>query len=193
MALYRLIRSPQIEVVGLLTTVRKDDRKINIHETEESDLNWQAKQIGLPLYPVFLPHPCPNTEYLRLISETLAPLKKQGVTHLAFGDLFLEDIRKFREENFGKDFQLLFPLWGENTAALAKEIIQVGIKARVVAVDEKKLSRDFIGQTFDESFLKELPKGVDPCGENGEFHTFVFESPDFTRLDNFPKKRLNNS
>ncbi len=176
--LYRLLRSEDIEVVGLLTTLREKDQKINIHETDAKDLEWQAKRLNLPLHRVFLPDPCPNSIYLARVFETLNVLKAQGLTHLAFGDLFLEDIRKFREKNFGDTFSLLFPLWGEKTDVIAREIIKVGIQAKIVAVDSERLPQSLIGQPFDLKFLENLPNTVDPCGENGEFHTFVHNSPD---------------
>ena len=177
--LQKLLEDKSIEVAGLVTTIRETDKKINIHETTEQDLEWQAFKLRLPLQKVYLPLSCPNTVYVERILSALIPLKSAGVTHLAFGDLFLKDIRKFREESFQGHYQLLFPLWNCETTELAKQIISSGIKARVVAVDEKKLSVKYIGRMFDNSFLEELPEGVDPCGENGEFHTFVYDSKEF--------------
>ncbi len=177
--LHLLKQDPTIEVVGLLTTIRESDHKINIHETLESDLDLQAKKLEIPLIKVFLPPTCPNTVYLERIHTALSRLKTQGLTHLAFGDLFLKDIRKFREDNFEKQYKLIFPLWGIDTRNLSSRIIQSGIKARIVAVDESKLSSHLIGHEYDTAFIQNLPKNVDPCGENGEFHTFVYDSPDF--------------
>lgn len=180
MMLHLLQKDPSIHVMGLLTTIRETDQKINIHETATNDLDWQAEQLGIPLYKVELPSPCPNPIYIERIHNALQPLKVHGLTHLSFGDLFLKDIRDFREASFGKEYQLLFPLWGMDTKDLSLQIIHAGIKARVVTVDENKLPLTFIGRNYDATFLIELPKNVDPCGENGEFHTFVYDSPDFT-------------
>ena len=187
--LHLLLQDPTIHVMGLITTIRESDQKINIHETLSAELDWQAEQLAIPLYKVPLPSPCPNPIYIERIHQVLAPLKVHGLTHLAFGDLFLKDIRDFRESHFGKEYQLLFPLWGIDTKDLAFRIIQVGIKARIVAVDENKLPLAFIGRNYDATFLLELPKNVDPCGENGEFHTFVYGSPDVIRRnsDTFKK------
>lgn len=180
MALYRLKKDPTFELAGLFTTFRETDRKIPIHEVSLSRIEKQATAIGVPLHAIALPENCPNSIYEERIKAVLLPLKNSGITHLAFGDLFLTEIREYREKQFEPlGFDLVFPLWGENTSTLASEIMNAGIKAVVTAVDTAKLPATFIGKEFNQTFLAHLPEGIDPCGENGEFHTFVYESPNF--------------
>ena len=153
-----------------------------MHGVREELLDLQAESLGIPLEKVMIPYPCPNQVYEEKMASVLSAWKLKGVTHSIFGDLFLEDIRKYREEKLSQiDIQPVFPLWLENTYMLAKEMLRVGFRAVITCVDPKKLDPSFAGRQFDESFLKDLSSGVDPCGENGEFHTFVYEGPVFKK------------
>jgi uncharacterized protein (TIGR00290 family) len=145
-------------------------------------LEEQARAAGLPLFPVTIPSPCPNEIYERRMAEALLQLKAQGVSKMVFGDLYLEDVRAYREEKLkGTGIEPIFPLWGRPTRALAEEMIRLGIEATLVTVDPRKLPASFAGRRFDRILLNDLPSGVDPCGENGEFHTCVSGGPMFRR------------
>jgi uncharacterized protein (TIGR00290 family) len=153
-----------------------------MHGVREVLLEAQAASIGLPLIRVEIPYPCPNEVYEQAMADTLASAAAHGVTHVVFGDLFLADIRAYREAQLAKaGFTGVFPLWDRDTTVLAHEMIAVGLDARLVCVDPSRLDRSFAGRTFDRALLAELPAGVDPCGENGEFHTFVADGPMFAR------------
>lgn len=194
MAGHRLKEDPSFELIGLFTTFRETDKKIPIHEVPLSAIREQAESLGLPLCEIPLPRQCPNAEYEERVLSALRPLQQNGISHLAFGDLFLEEIRDYREKQFHQSgFSLVFPLWGMNTKELALQIIRAGIRATITAVDETKLPQTFIGREFDESFLKSLPPGVDPCGENGEFHSFVTHSPNFQTPVSPPRRTASNS
>ena len=173
-ALHELTRQG-IDVAALVTTFDQATRRVPIHNVGIDDILMQAAALNLPLWPAPLPWPCPNDRYGECLHEVL---KASGIRRVAFGDLFLEDIRQFRERMF-QGTELIFPLWGTPTADLARRIIAAGYRARVVAVDEKMLPSSLVGREFDERFLEDLPPGVDPCGENGEFHTFVYDGPGF--------------
>ena len=177
-ALHLLRERGEVDVVGLLTTVNVRHARVAMHAVREELLDAQAAAIGLPLFKVPLPWPCTNAEYESAMGAALARAKAQGVSAIAFGDLFLEDIRRYREEALaGTGLVPLFPLWGLPTRALAKAMIAGGVKAHLTCVDPKKLPARFAGRAFDAALLDELPTGVDPCGENGEFHTFVSAGP----------------
>jgi uncharacterized protein (TIGR00290 family) len=181
-ALHVLSTSPEIEVVALLTTVNEIHDRVAMHGVRRSLLEAQADSLGLPLVLAPIPHPCSNEEYERVMSGAVARAREEGVGAFAFGDLFLEDIRRYRESRLaGSGVRPLFPLWGRPTAALAEEMIASGLRARVVTVDPRHLSPDFAGRPFDREFLADLPPGVDACGENGEFHTFAWDGPMFRR------------
>jgi uncharacterized protein (TIGR00290 family) len=138
--------------------------------------------VGYEMEKIRIPYPCPNEVYEEKMRSVLTRWKKNGVTHVIFGDLFLEDVRKYREEKLAQiDLKPVFPLWHENTAVLAREIIRAGFRCLVTCVDPKKVDASFAGRQFDESLLKDLPPEVDPCGENGEFHTFVYAGPIFKK------------
>jgi uncharacterized protein (TIGR00290 family) len=142
----------------------------------------QAEALGLPLTKVLIPDPCPNDVYEQAMEKALATAKGQGITAVAFGDLFLEDIRRYREEKLRPTgLQPLFPIWGLETGQLARRMVGAGLRAHVTCVDPKQLDRDFAGRTYDETFLDDLPEGVDPCGERGEFHTFAYAGPMFEK------------
>jgi uncharacterized protein (TIGR00290 family) len=179
-ALHALRASPEVEVVGLLTTVNEVHDRVAMHGVRRSLLQAQADALGLPLVLAPIPHPCTNEEYETVMSGAVARARAEGVSAFAFGDLFLEDIRRYRESRLaGTGILPIFPLWGRPTAALAEEMIAGGLRARVVTVDPRHLSPAFAGRAFDRAFLADLPAGVDACGENGEFHTFAWDGPMF--------------
>ena len=175
-----LQQMPGIEVAGLYTTVNAAFDRVAMHAVRRQLLEAQAEAVGLPLHVIEIPWPCPNEAYERALGGFVAEQKAAGVAAMAFGDLFLEDIRDYRVEKLaGTGIEPLFPLWGRDTRALAHEMIAGGLHAYLTCVDPRKLSASFAGRPFDEALLAELPDGVDPCGENGEFHTCVFAGPMF--------------
>ncbi len=172
----------EVEVVGLLTTVDESDGRVATHAIRAELLAAQARAVGLPLLPAPIPRPCPNAAYEAAIGAAVAWARRRGVTAVAFGDLFLGDIRRYREELCERlGVTPLFPLWGLPTDALARAMTGAGLRARLVAVDPRRLDRRFAGREFDAALLAELPAGVDPCGEAGEFHTFAYAGPMFAR------------
>lgn len=172
----------ELNVIGLLTTITETFARVSMHGVREELLRRQAEVAGLPLYPVRIPFPCPNAVYEERMGQMIARLKADGVRRIVFGDLFLEDIRSYREEKLrGTGIRPVFPLWGRATRDLAHEMIASGVRATLVAVDPRKLPASFAGRSFDAALLRELPAGSDPCGENGEFHTFVSDGPMFRR------------
>ncbi|HEV3008783.1 MAG TPA: ATP-binding protein [Burkholderiales bacterium] len=177
-ALHVLRRCSDVEIAGLFTTVNEDTDRVAVHEVPGALLREQARAADAALQTIPIPRPCPNAAYERAIAQFVAGAKSAGVTHLAFGDLFLEDIRRYRERQFaGSGVELLFPLWGLPTRALAEEMTACGLRAWIVCVDSTRAPRDWAGKVFDPAFVAAVPEGIDPCGENGEFHTFVFEGP----------------
>lgn len=179
-ALHVIRQQDEVEIVALLTTINTSFARVAMHGVRESLLEAQAGSLGLPLVKVPIPSPCPNEVYERAMDEAMRRAKGEGVTHVVFGDLFLEDIRKYREEKLSPTgIKPLFPIWGLDTVELAQEMVNAGLKAYLTCVDPKKLPADFAGRTFDAQLLNELPEGVDPCGENGEFHTFSSAGPMF--------------
>jgi uncharacterized protein (TIGR00290 family) len=180
LVLHRNFKQPEYEIVSLVTTVTEGAGRVTMHGVREELLDRQADLIGLPLQKVPLPFPCPNALYEQKMAETLSGWKAQGVTHALFGDLFLEDIRRYREDRLRKlGITPVFPLWRQKTAGLAEEMLEQGFEAILTCVDTKKIAPTFAGRRFDRQLLKELPQTVDPCGENGEFHTFLFNAPFF--------------
>jgi uncharacterized protein (TIGR00290 family) len=170
-----------IEVAALHTTVTADHDRVSMHAVRRELLERQADRLGLPLRVVELPTPCSNEEYERLMSASLARGLAEGVDRIVFGDLFLEDIRAYRERQLnGTGITPIFPLWQRDTRRLAAEMLAVGIRARVTCVDPRQLDDRFAGRDFDRSYLDDLPPEVDPCGERGEFHTFAFDAPGFS-------------
>ncbi|MBA3269077.1 MAG: adenine nucleotide alpha hydrolase [Acidobacteria bacterium] len=170
-------------VGGLLTTINDAFDRVAMHGVRRTLLQAQADAAELPLYPVDLPWPCSNAEYELRMGHAVKQVAAQGFTHVAFGDLFLEDVRRYREERLaGTGLTPLFPLWKTKpTSELAREMVTGGLKAYLTCVDPRKLDRAFAGRAFDASLLHDLPPGTDPCGENGEFHSFVFAGPMFAR------------
>ena len=184
LALARLHADPHIEVVGLLTTVTAGYDRVSIHGVRRSLLHAQAEALALPLQEVTLAPESSNDAYDAALAAALGELRARmpGVKRLAFGDIFLEDVRQYREERVAAlGFGALFPLWGESTRDLAREVLASKIAARLVCVDTQVLAAAFAGRRYDASLLAELPAGVDPCGERGEFHTFVSAGPGFRR------------
>ena len=181
-ALHLLRNRPDVEVVGLLTTVNRPAERVAVHQVREALLVAQARACGLPLTRVPIPDPCPNKEYKAIIGEALQQVKLEGVTSVVFGDLFLADVRAYRESLLaGSGLEPLFPLWARDTRLLAAEMVAAGLRARVTCLDASSMARSFAGRIFDRELLAELPAGVDACGENGEFHTFVYAGPMFHR------------
>ncbi len=179
-ALHWLWRERAVDVAGLLTTVNRPAHRVAVHAVRESLLNAQAEACGLPMKRVVIPDPCPNADYEAIIGEALDEAKRAGITAVVFGDLFLEDIRAYRESLLADSgIQPLFPLWGRDTRELALEMVAQGLRARLTCVDPKALSPSFAGRVFDADLLADLPAEVDPCGENGEFHTFAYAGPMF--------------
>jgi uncharacterized protein (TIGR00290 family) len=182
MALYRVLKSEKFEIACLLTTITDRFHRISMHGVKEDLLDAQAQSLGYPIEKVIIPYPCPNQAYEEKMRKVLSVWKSKNVRHVIFGDLFLEDIRKYREEKLSQiGMTPVFPLWLEDTTILAREMLEEGFRAVVTCVDPNKLKATFAGRLFDESFLREIPPQVDPCGENGEFHTFVYDGPIFKR------------
>jgi uncharacterized protein (TIGR00290 family) len=181
-ALGVLRRDPTLEVVGLLSAFNAAFDRVAVHAVRRPLVEDQARAAGLPLKAVELPWPCPNEEYDRLMAEACASLAAGGVQAVAFGDLFLEAVRRYREQRLGSTgLEPLFPLWGLDTARLAREMLDGGLQAIVTCVDPSRLDPSYAGRAFDHSFLDSLPAGIDPCGENGEFHSFATRAPCFSR------------
>jgi len=181
-SLHEIRRAGTYEVVGALTTIVETSRRVGMHSVREDVLRAQHVAAGLPSAIVPIPWPCPNDIYEARMTAALDDAKRQGVTHVIFGDLFLEDIRAYRERQLaGTGITPVFPLWQRQTDALAREMIDSGMETTLVCVDLKKLPVSFAGRRFDHALLADLPPGIDPCGENGEFHTCVTAGPMFSR------------
>ena len=178
--LHVLRQRGDVEVVGLLTTVNSHFQRVAMHGTRYELLKAQAAAARLPLLEVPLPWPCSNDEYERSMAAACVAAVQQGISGIAFGDLFLEDVRRYREERLrGTGLDPLFPLWGRNTRELLSEMLDGGLRARIVCVDPSKLPSEFAGRDLDHEILSRMPSGTDPCAENGEFHTFAYAGPMF--------------
>jgi len=181
-ALHLLRRQSGIEIVALLTTINSEFDRVAMHGTRRALLEAQASAAGIPLWKVPLPWPCSNEEYESRMSALCARAIAEGVQAMAFGDLFLADIRAYREKQLaGTGIEPLFPVWQIPTAELARTMIASGLRAKITCVDPRVLSPEFVGRDFDSQFLADLPPTIDPCGENGEFHSFVYDGPGFRR------------
>lgn len=179
-SLHVLRERGEMDVVGLLTTVNEAHDRVAMHAVRSELLRRQAEAADLELFVVPLPWPCTNEEYERRMRDALDRAKEHGIEHVAFGDLFLADVRRYREERLnGTGISPLFPLWGIPTPDLARAMLAGGLRARLTCVDPKKLAPEFAGRDFDAALLGDLPASVDPCGENGEFHSFAFAGPMF--------------
>ena len=182
-ALHVLRQQPGLVVVGLLTTFNEAFDRVAMHAVRRELVDAQAAVTGLPLFPVMLPYPCSNQIYEERMKAAIAKAKASGVTQIAFGDLFLADIREYRVRLLeGTGVEPLFPIWttSEDTPGLARQMLDAGLRAILTCVDPKQLSERFVGRQYDERLLADLPPGVDPCGERGEFHTFCYRCPEFS-------------
>jgi uncharacterized protein (TIGR00290 family) len=180
LALHRLLNASDLRVEALLTTITRDFDRISMHGVRRDLLEAQAASLGLPLWLNFISKGAANGEYEASMAEAFARCRAQGIDTLAFGDLFLEDIRAYRDRLLAEHrMQALYPVWRRDTDRLIREFLDLGFKTAVVCVDPQQLDPSFVGRVIDEQFLADLPSGVDPCGENGEFHTFVFDGPLF--------------
>ncbi len=181
-ALHEIRRSGAYEVVGALTTITESFNRVSMHGVRRELLDAQLAAAGLKPMLVPIPYPCPNEVYEARMAAALADVRASGVTHVIFGDLFLEDVRRYREQKLtGTGIAPLFPLWHRPTDQLARAMIDAGVETYLVCIDLKKLPRAFAGRKFDTALLAELPQGVDPCGENGEFHSCVVAGPMFAQ------------
>jgi len=168
--------------VTLLSTVTEGYRRVSMHGVREQLLRAQAESLTLPLEIVTIPQNCTDEEYRKRMKAVLAEYRRRGCRRVAFGDIYLQDVREYRENNLSEvDMQALFPLWQRSPQELSSSFLQRGFRAVTTCVDSQALDRAFVGRIYDESFLDQLPAGVDPCGENGEFHTFVFDGPIFRK------------
>lgn len=181
-ALHMIRKSGEFDVVALLTTINRTHQRVAMHAVRETLLEMQAAAAGLPLVKVPIPSPCPNATYEEAMSQAMARARDEEVRHVVFGDLFLEDIRAYREKHLAAcGMTPVFPLWCKDTRRLAEEMLDGGLSAYLTCVDPRKLDRKFAGRRFDAALLSELPPAIDPCGENGEFHTFANAGPMFAR------------
>jgi uncharacterized protein (TIGR00290 family) len=178
--LHLLRQNLEFEVAGLLTTLNEAFDRVAMHAVRRCLLESQAQAAGLPLHIVPIPWPCSNQEYERIMGLICEQAHQSGIDAVAFGDLFLRDIRDYREAQLrGTGLEPLFPIWALPTDRLARDMVAAGVRAKLTCVDPRHLSRDFVGRDFDARLLSDLPPAVDPCGENGEFHTFVYAGPMF--------------
>ncbi|WP_160135862.1 diphthine--ammonia ligase [Chryseobacterium sp. c4a] len=180
LALYKIIQDDQYEITTLLTSINKEFQRISMHGVNVSLLEQQASLLDIPLKKMELPKEPSMEEYQRIMNTTMAEIQAQGVTHSIFGDIFLEDLRQYRVNQLNSiGMQAVFPLWKQNTSDLIQEFLKLGFKTIVTCVNGNYLDKSFAGRIIDQQFLADLPENVDPCGENGEFHTFTFDGPIF--------------
>ncbi|MDR7210820.1 diphthine--ammonia ligase [Flavobacterium piscis] len=186
LTLYKILQNPEFKIECLLTSVNQQHQRISMHGVRVELLEAQAKSIGLPLKIMQIPEMPTMEVYENVMAKTLDELKKQGITHSVFGDIFLEDLRIYRENKLAQiGFEGVFPLWKIPTHDLIQEFISLGFKTIVVCVNERHLDKSFVGRIIDQDFINDLPENVDVCGENGEFHTFTFDGPIFSKPINF--------
>lgn len=180
MALHALFQQGEVRVVALLTTITEGYERVSMHGVRVELLRRQAESIGLPLREVRIPPQCVNPIYEERMAAAMRTANSEGIRRVAFGDIFLEDLRTYRENNLAKiGMEAMFPIWKRNTRELATNFVKEGFRARTVCIDPRALDRHFAGRELEESFFSDLPPNADPCGENGEFHTFVFDGPIF--------------
>lgn len=180
--LYQLQREPEVDLKGLFCTVNSEFKRVAMHAVRLELLQQQAEHLGLPLQVIEIPYPCSDEQYEGIMANFVGGAKERDIEQFAFGDLFLEDIRGYREEKLsGSGIMPVFPIWGIPTDQLAQEMVASGMRAVITCVDPKQLPEAFIGREYNQEFLDDLPDGVDPCGENGEFHSFVFAGPMFQK------------
>ncbi|OXG06939.1 uncharacterized protein (TIGR00290 family) [Flavobacterium araucananum] len=186
LALYKTLQNPDFKIEYLLTSVNQEFQRISMHGVRVALLEAQAKSIGLPLRIMQIPEMPTMEVYENVMFETLTQIKEEGITHSVFGDIFLEDLRKYRENQLAKiGFEGIFPLWKIPTSDLIQDFLTLGFKTIVVCVNEKYLDKSFVGRIMDQDFIHDLPENVDVCGENGEFHTFTFDGPIFSNPVDF--------
>ena len=191
MALYEAQKSEKYDVAALLTTVTQDYDRISMHGVRRALLEEQAALLGIPLETILISKHSSNEEYEAKMKEALVRYKKEDIVSVVFGDIFLEDLKKYREDNLAKvGLKGVFPIWKRDTRELATDFIDLGFKAIITCVDSKSLDKSFAGRVFDKQFLSDLPNGIDPCGENGEFHSFVYDGPIFSRGIIFEKGQV---
>jgi len=180
-ALHLLLKDSSVKLLGLFTTVNQKFERVAMHAVRLRLLKEQARKIGLPIHIIEIPYPCSNADYERIMSEFIAKIQADDIQSVAFGDLYLEDIRDYRIAQMdGTGIKPIFPCWGINTTELSKMIIDIGIRAKIACIDPKQLDNKFAGHDYNQTLLDTLPSQIDACGENGEFHTFVYDSPDFS-------------
>lgn len=186
LALYKILQNPDFKIECLLTSVNKQYQRISMHGVRVDLLQSQAESIGIPLKIMEIPEMPTMEVYENVMTETLTELKNNGITHSIFGDIFLEDLRQYRENQLARiGFNGIFPIWKIPTQELIQEFISLGFKTIVVCVNEKYLDKSFVGRIIDQDFINDLPENVDVCGENGEFHTFTFDGPIFSQPIDF--------
>jgi uncharacterized protein (TIGR00290 family) len=191
LALYEILKTGSYEVLELLTTVTKDYDRVSIHGVRCVLLEQQAKALGFPLEKMFIPKGVSDAEYERILLKALNRRRTNGVFFVVFGDISLEDVRKYREDILSKvGMKGIFPLWKKDTRQLARTFIDLGFKAVITVVDSKVLDKEFVGREYDAQFLASLPANVDACGENGEFHSFVYDGPIFSERIFFTKGEI---
>lgn len=182
LALYEIQKTGKYQIAALLTTVTQDYDRVSMHGVRRVLLEQQAESLGLPLEQILITNHATNAEYETEMRALLEKYKKLGVNAVVFGDIFLEDLKKYREDNLAQiGMRGLFPIWKRGSRELARAFIALGFQAITTCVDSQQLDRGFVGRLFDEQFLSELPASVDPCGENGEFHSFAFDGPIFRK------------
>ncbi len=180
LALYEIQKSQRYEIISLLTTLTKEYDRVTMHGVRRTLVEQQARFLGLPIEEVFIPTPCSNEEYESKMREVLTKFKQGGVSSVVFGDVFLGEVRKYREDNLSKvEMRGIFPLWSRDTAEIVRSSMALGFKAVITCINSKVLDKRFVSRMLDEHFLAELPPNVDPGGENGEYHSFVFAGPIF--------------
>jgi uncharacterized protein (TIGR00290 family) len=186
LALYEIKKRQDIEIVSLITTITEEYDRISMHGVRRVLLESQAESLGLPLHKIFISKRSSDEEYGHKMKETLTHFSRLGVTSVVFGDIFLEDLRKYREKQLSVvGMEGIFPLWKKDTHELAQAFIDLGFRAIVTSTDSKMLDGKFVGRELDGKFLAQIPPSIDPCGENGEFHSFVFSGPIFKRRVSF--------
>jgi uncharacterized protein (TIGR00290 family) len=176
--LHKLKQDPAVDIGGLLTTMNEAFDRVAMHAVRRTLLEAQARAAGIPLRTIPLPWPCTNEDYEARMRAAISRAVDEGFTHVAFGDLFLEDVRRYREDKLaGTGLTPIFPLWGIPTPGLAEEMVDGGLRAILTCINPKQLDRSFAGRQFDRALLRDLPAGIDPCGERGEFHSFAYGGP----------------
>ena len=186
LALYKIQIEKKIEVSSLLTTLNKKNKRVSGHGIRESMLDLQSKNMSIPINKIFLPDDVSNEAYEKMMKEYWEKKKNEGINYCISGDIFLEDVKEYREKQLSMmDIQSVFPLWKMNSNDVLKEFIDLGFKSIVVCINEKYLDSSFVGRIIDADFVADLPPNIDPCGENGEYHSFVFDGPIFKKPVDF--------